>query len=172
MDVVMFSLKRAFHKSIEAGLRLTEEFGLTPARFDLMTALHRRQPNGWARQCWLKEYLGVSAPTISRMVTSLERVELLVRLRDDKGRTCGVRITEKGKACLAKARHKLIDRGAARRMVRAFWPLDKSRNTRAEWNANLTTVCEVADLLHRMRRTLYDPAWLAVYEGKGRHGCG
>ncbi len=164
MDAVMFSLKRAFHKSIEAGCVLTDPFGLTPARFDLLHALvgvDRDQTT--TRQCWLRRKLGVSAPTVSKMITALEQLELVVRLRDEKGRSCGVMITKKGKECITRALHLLIDRGVAHRMVRAWFPRDVTAprlNAKAALAAREATMRQVVDSLGPMRRRLGDWATL------------
>jgi len=39
MDHIFFSLKRVHHGSLRVGHDLTKEFGLTPARFDLLFVL-------------------------------------------------------------------------------------------------------------------------------------
>ncbi len=164
MDAVMFSLKRAFHKSIEAGCVLTEPFGLTPARFDLLHALvGSDRDRTTTRQCWLRRQLGVSAPTVSKMITALEQLALVVRLRDAKGRSCGVRITAKGKDCITRALHLLIDRGVAHRMVRAWFPRDVMAprlNAKAALAEREATMQQVVDSLGPMRFKLGDWATL------------
>ena len=164
MDAVMFSLKRAFHKSIEAGLALTDPFGLTPARFDLLHALVGPKRDGTrTRQCWLRRKLGVSAPTVSKMVTALEELGFVVRLRDENGRSCGVQITEKGKERITRALHLLIDRGVAHRMARAWFPRDvlaPHLNAKAALAAREATMKQIVDSLGGMRRKLGDWATL------------
>ncbi|MDB4995854.1 MAG: MarR family, partial [Myxococcaceae bacterium] len=165
---VLFSLKRAFHLSVAAGLLLTRPFGLTPARFDLLYALDGDGMGAAGRQCFLRHRLGVSAPTVSRMVTSLEELGLVERLRDAKGNSCGVRLTDAGKRRLAQAKLVLIDRGAAWRMVRLLWPRKvghralepAAANARAASADNLATIYELVRVLKRVRRTLYDRAYL------------
>lgn len=168
MDAVLFSLKRAFHLSVAAGLKLTRPFGLTPARFDLLYALDGDGMGSVGRQCFLRHRLGVSAPTVSRMVTSLEELGLVERLRDAKGKSCGLRLTEAGKRRLARAKLVLIDRGAAWRMVRALWPRrvghtviePAAANSRAAAADNLAIIHELVRSLRRARKTLYDRAYL------------
>ncbi|MDB4997332.1 MAG: hypothetical protein JWM74_4764, partial [Myxococcaceae bacterium] len=94
----------------------------------------------------------------------LEQLGLLVRLRDDKGRSCGVQITVKGKECIERALHLLIDRGAAHRMVRAWFPRNPGAprlNAKAALAAKEATMKQVVDSLGSIRRKLGDWAWLA-----------
>jgi DNA-binding MarR family transcriptional regulator len=160
MDAVMFSLKRAFHKSIEAGLVLTTPFGLTPARFDLLHALvGTNRDRTMTRQCTLARQLGVSAPTVSIMVTALERLGLVERLRDEKGRTCGLMITEKGKKCITAALHALLDRGVVHRMLRACWPKEPKLNAKAVLRAKEAAMQQLVGALGYLRRELGHGDW-------------
>jgi DNA-binding MarR family transcriptional regulator len=160
MDVVLFSLKRAFRKSIEAGLVLTTPFGLTPARFDLMHVLHRSAGDS-IRQFVLKGILGVSAATVSRMVTSLEGLGLVERRQDARGRLCGIALTDEGRALIRRAVHALLDRGAARRMVRACWRRDpvNPRNAKAVLRDQQKGIEELVESLGHVRRAFFDFAW-------------
>ena len=76
MNAVFFGLKRA-HQSV---LRITRgglaEVGLTPARFDMMFALRSRHG---ASQRYLQRLLGVTRATVSKMLSSLEKLGFIVR---------------------------------------------------------------------------------------------
>jgi DNA-binding MarR family transcriptional regulator len=157
MHVVMFSINRAFHKAMEVGLRLTAEFGLTPSRYNLLYALHCEGRS--LRQLLLRRMLGVSAPNVSRMVTSLEKLGLVARRRDAHGRSCGVELTEVGRERIEKAADWLVLKGKARAAVRKFfppWP-DGSSKT-AQKKATRRAVLRFAWALHEVRSALGDRA--------------
>src|SRR6516225_6895329 len=76
MHLAFFGLKRAHHGVLRVTRRQLGELGLTPARFDLLYAVLER----WSPpQVDLCRALGVSAPTVSRMVSSLQQLGLVVR---------------------------------------------------------------------------------------------
>jgi DNA-binding MarR family transcriptional regulator len=76
MHAVFFGLKRAHHGVLRIGRRALAQLGLTAARFDLLYAVREREGLPQSELC---QALGVSAPTVSRMVTSLEELGLLAR---------------------------------------------------------------------------------------------
>ena len=77
MDDVFFGVKRA-HLAVNwwALLRL-KEFGVTPARFDLMRMIYDRNYR-WAQSA-LRRELGVARATISRMLIALEKLGWITR---------------------------------------------------------------------------------------------
>ena len=89
MHLVLFQMKRAYHSTLKFGHRLLKDFGLTPARFDLLYVImqrwwhygsQRRNKEGRnIRQYDIRRELGVSAPTVSRMLDSLEDLGLVRR---------------------------------------------------------------------------------------------
>jgi DNA-binding MarR family transcriptional regulator len=159
MHVVMFSINRAFYKAMEVGQRLTAEFGLTPSRYNLLYALHCE--GGSLRQFFLRRMLGVSAPNVSRMVTSLEKLGLVVRRRDAHGRSCGVELTEVGRARIEKAADWLVIKGKARAAVRKFFPPWPDGSSRAAMKkATRKAVIRFAWALSEVRLALHDPALL------------
>jgi DNA-binding MarR family transcriptional regulator len=163
MHVVMFSMRRAFHLSDQVGLRLAERFELTPARFDLMSALRltcRRNGRKWARQISLRDLVGTSAANISRLLTKLEKSGLVRRLRDAKGRSCGVRLTAKGRERLAWATRRLVREGVAHRVVQGFFPPRRGESPRTAKARNFRTLVRLSAALGTMRRTLGDRARL------------
>ena len=161
MHIVMFSVNRTFHKVMEVGLRLTKDFGLTPARFQLLDVLLIR--GGSLRQMQLRKILGVSAPNVSRMVSSLERLGLVVRRRDAHGRSCGVVLTAVGRERVAHAADWLIRQGKAREAVERFFP-SEGATERVRTAAARNAVLRFAQALGRVRRALKDPALLEYDE--------
>ncbi len=80
MNAIFFGLKRAFHGSLRVYRRALASLGLTAARFDLLYALIRSGSQG-ALQNDVRRALGVSAPTVSRMLGSLEDLGWVRRRR-------------------------------------------------------------------------------------------
>ena len=116
MDALFFNLKRAHHGSLRFGHAVTKEFGLTPARFDLLFALkqHRDEHPLPMTQLELRGILGVSAPTVSRMLRCLERLALVWRgpRRDNTRR---VALTSRGRMLIRRAAKRILYSGLARR---------------------------------------------------------
>src|SRR5436309_4765514 len=79
MHALMFRLKRAFHRSLAHVRPLIAEFGLTPARFDMMKTIRDASSGGFIFQSYIRRALGVSAATVSRMLKSLEELGFVVR---------------------------------------------------------------------------------------------
>ncbi len=124
MHQVFFAAKRVFH----GGLRVTRRRlrrvadGMTGARFDMMYAIgghqqrrSRRFDRGRLEQRELRRQLGVSAPVVSRMLRSLEKLGWVQRSRRKPtgvryrrhvlhdARQVDVELTEAGLRCLRKA---------------------------------------------------------------------
>ena len=77
MDDVFFGVKRG-HLAVNAwALGRLKDFGVTPARFDLMRMIYER--NYRRAQSELRRMLGVARATISRMVRSLEKLGWITR---------------------------------------------------------------------------------------------
>ena len=119
MDAMFFSLKRAHHASLRFGHEATKEFGLTPARFDLLFALkqHRDESPLAMTQHELRGILGVSAPTVSRMLRSLERLALVWRGPRAPRRSRAVGLTFRGRMLIRRATRRLFFSGFARRVA-------------------------------------------------------
>jgi DNA-binding MarR family transcriptional regulator len=112
MNAIFFGLKRAHHGALRITRRALARLGLTAARFDLLYVVNE---SGSRRvlQRGLRRALGVSAPTVSRMVDSLEALGLVGRERCCVDRRMRyVRLTEAGLRCIRKA---------IRRFVRSGW---------------------------------------------------
>jgi DNA-binding MarR family transcriptional regulator len=89
--------------------------GLTAARFDMLCALlhdggYDRYPHYEIRQSDLRRELGVTAPVVSRMLRSLEELGWVTRSRrrDDDRRQRWVKLTDRGKEIIYKARRWIV----------------------------------------------------------------
>ena len=108
MDDVLFGVKRA-HLAVNAWAlgRLKKDFGVTPARFDLMRLIYDRNFR-WV-QSELRARLGVARATISRMLRSLERLGWIERKPnafDKRTRDCV--LTYEGRRVVASVMSALI----------------------------------------------------------------
>jgi DNA-binding MarR family transcriptional regulator len=109
MNVLFFSLKRAFHGTLRLFRRALARLGLTAARFDL---LHIVLKERGMLQRELQRALGVAAPTVSRMLGSLEELGLVVReVAEDDGRQRYVELTKEGRRSVLRAARALIHSG-------------------------------------------------------------
>ena len=95
MDAVLFEMKKAHLAGARFGRLLLKRFGgkLTPARFNLMLAIH---PKGM-RQNDLWKLLGVVRSVVSEMVDSLRKLKWVKTIRAADGRTRLVSLTRFGK---------------------------------------------------------------------------
>jgi DNA-binding MarR family transcriptional regulator len=96
LDQVFFSLKRAHHATLGFMRPLLKRVGLTPARFDLFTALKVENT-----QLGLQQRLGLAKATISEMLSTLEKLGLIWRMRC--GRTKVVGLTQKACELMQRA---------------------------------------------------------------------
>jgi DNA-binding MarR family transcriptional regulator len=111
MDSIFFGLKRAHHGVLRITRHSLAKVGLTAARFDLMYAVHARR--GLAQR-ELRRVLGVSAPTVSRMLASLEALGLVQRcLVSGCRRRLWVLLTPAGRRCIRRAIGRFIRSGWA-----------------------------------------------------------
>jgi DNA-binding MarR family transcriptional regulator len=110
MNVIFFGLKRAYHGALRVTRRVLARLGLTAARFDLLYILHKSE--GYKVQRELQRALGVTAPTVSRMLASLEQLGLVEReVMEEDRRHREVRLTKAGRRCVLKAARLLIHTG-------------------------------------------------------------
>jgi DNA-binding MarR family transcriptional regulator len=116
MNAVFFGLKRAHHSTLRITRPMLSALGLTAARYDLLFTLlespegrgwtlgRRRGPHGGFLQSRLRKMLGVSRPTVSRMLASLEDLKLLTRQRCERDRRqLRVTLTAVGRSLIRKA---------------------------------------------------------------------
>jgi DNA-binding MarR family transcriptional regulator len=110
MNVLFFGLKRAFHGSLRVFRRPLARLGLTAARFDLLYIVLKE--GGSLLQRELQRALGVAAPTVSRMLASLEELGLVTRsVAEEDGRQRYVELTEAGRRSVLRTARKLIHSG-------------------------------------------------------------
>jgi DNA-binding MarR family transcriptional regulator len=102
MHPFSFRLKRAHQRVVLLGGSILREFGLTPARFDLLFLVHERL-NDAPTQTELSRALGVTAATVSRMVRSLEELGIVMRFHVADRRAKHVALTEGGIALFREA---------------------------------------------------------------------
>jgi len=105
VNFYFFALKRSFHAALRLSRRVAAAFGLTPARADMLYAIFRvpvadyvgAAGRGSLTQRELRRELGVSAPTVSRMVRSLEALGFVERSPSSHDRrTLDIRLTDDG----------------------------------------------------------------------------
>jgi len=82
MHFVLFGFKRAHQATLRVTRPILRAYGLTPARLDLLAVLHERELSYIQLfQTGVRRILGVSAPTVCRMLQALERLDLVTRAR-------------------------------------------------------------------------------------------
>ncbi|MGH7326746.1 MAG: MarR family winged helix-turn-helix transcriptional regulator [Polyangiaceae bacterium] len=120
MHCLPFTLKRAHFASLGLLRSFTLPEQLTPARFDLLYALHRtgyKSPYQW----WIARMLGVSRATVCKMIRGLRNLGML-ELHVDKKNVHARRIslTKLGRKRFARAL-KAVRRGRVDAGVRGAW---------------------------------------------------
>jgi len=111
MNAHFFGAKRAYYATLRFARPVLARFGLTPARFDLLTVLRRcHEHRTW--QSELRKALGVAAATVSRMVRALEELGLVARSRSEvEKRQVNVRLTDEGLSRVDLVHDHVIDPG-------------------------------------------------------------
>ncbi|MDB4996856.1 MAG: MarR family [Myxococcaceae bacterium] len=113
MIISIQSLKRAFHSTVGAGLLMTRPFGLTPSRYELMSAI-KCQRQIWYSQRKLRDLLGIAASTLTEMIDGLVQRGYLRRRRDPADRRRNqLRLTLIGRRALAYAFRIFVKSGIA-----------------------------------------------------------
>jgi DNA-binding MarR family transcriptional regulator len=113
MVPVAQKLKRVFHATVGVGLMMTRPFGLTPSRYELMSAI-KSQRQIWYPQRTLQQLLGIAASTLSRLVDGLVQRGYLRRQRDPEDGRCNLlRLTFLGKRAFAHAFRTYVKSGFA-----------------------------------------------------------
>ena len=139
LDAVFFSMKRAHFGGQRLGrflLEPFEEFGLTPARFDMMKTIFETPE--MLSQARLVEMLGVVRSAVSDMVKRLIKLKLLSKFRAADGRTFIVQLTEFGRALIKKACDELMNNGEATSCVNGVITDDFNRDPmsrRHDWTS-------------------------------------
>ena len=150
MHTMFFSIKRVHLRVLHITRALLREVDLTPARFDMMRIVELHADFG-VTQGRIIDLLGVSAATVSRMLTSLESLGFVTRKRTTHDARCVlVAITELGLSTVRAACRKLIDKEVHERLALrglAFEP----RKARPQRDV-------LQRFLMRLRRNYADPA--------------
>jgi DNA-binding MarR family transcriptional regulator len=158
MNAIFFGCKRAFHSCLRIARQGLRGLGLTPARFDMLMAIgvDRRHSR---TQRELRFQLGVSAPTVSRMVRSLEELGLIERRKLESGdrRQLRITLTEWGRRCMKKAMRLVQDTGAIQLAVDCAL----TDNHPYDDALCLERMDAAETMLGRIRRTFGDVAELA-----------
>ena len=132
MDFLQFTIKRAHLKMVAFGRKLFEPNleekregveDMTPARFDLLFAIRGARSRRLSlEQRDLRTKLGLSKPTVSKMLTRLEQLGLVRRERcthDRRQKT--VFLTEEGLRRIKAAFHIVFGKGRVRRKVQRMF---------------------------------------------------
>jgi len=155
MHPVLFSMKRAFHKSTWLGRAILSPYELTPSRFDVLYAL-RKLTRSHLWQSAIRRLLGVSAATTSIMVRALERLGFVRRRKSEEDRRqVEVSLTERGRDFITRAMatmqdQEIVDYFVHRVVVRQWWVRHET----------FTVTDRLENMLRVMRRRLGDRASL------------
>ena len=95
MHEMFFGIKMVHLRILDWGRPRLRKYRLTPARFDMMCVIDGYEHEGIPQRN-LQYLLGVSGPTVSRMLQSLEVLGFVERERMRDGRCLRVRITDLG----------------------------------------------------------------------------
>ena len=114
MHFVLFGFKRAHHATLRITRPILAEYGLTPARLDLLQVLRCRElAYIQLFQTGIRRILGVSAPTVCRMLQALERLGLVTRRRDSRDlRQRRVSLTDRARVLLRKVLQTHVEDGS------------------------------------------------------------
>ena len=110
MNAIFFGFKRAYYGTLRLTRHALRQMGLTAARFDLLHILDHAHPGMPQRE--LQRALGVASSTVSRMLTSLELLGLVLRepMLGDLRRTW-VELTKKGRRLVRRAAYLFLSTG-------------------------------------------------------------
>jgi DNA-binding MarR family transcriptional regulator len=116
VHTIFFGLKRAHHSTLRLTRSALAAMGLTAARFDLLYAV--KQNRKGVMQSTLRRLLGVCRATVSKMLTSLEKLGLVRRSvwPLDRRRKL-VELTNRGRWRIARAHFRFTRTGWAQLAV-------------------------------------------------------
>ena len=125
VNYLFFDFKRAHHSALRFARFALRGHPLTPARYDMLHAL-RGKKEGMAQK-GLVEVLGVTRPTVSRMLRSLEELRFVRRqVNPMDRRRKDVWLTDEGLAALDAAYNEIVRPGWVRFAL--AWTLGTRRN--------------------------------------------
>jgi len=163
MNANFFGLKRAYHSTLGLTRASLARLGLTAARFDLLYALPHaiRNSEQGMRQSALRRQLGVSRPTVSRMLASLEDLGLVHRMRAIADRRqLIVALTRLGCTLIRKAERIFIHSGWAQLALDTALDVDPQASLWCDDVHCLFQMDKLEGLLRRLRVTFGDVATL------------
>jgi DNA-binding MarR family transcriptional regulator len=167
MNVLFFSLKRAFHGTLRVFRRELSRLGLTAARFDLLYIVLKEKG---LLQRELQRALGVAASTVSRMLGSLEELGLIVReVAEDDGRQRYVMLTEAGRQSVLRAARSLIHSGVVDLTIDSALSPALWHDPVVRWRARHECLRPL-DLLRRAFRDLATPEYPFAHCADGEDG--
>ena len=135
MDQMFFSLKRAHHATLGFMRPILKRVGLTPARFDLLTAVEIEQT-----QLGVQRRLGLAKATVSEMICRLEQLGLIWRQRWRRTKVVG--LTKKAKEMLQRAYDLAINPGHVPLLVDAVLAWFKPERDPLEERFKFENLCE------------------------------
>ena len=160
MHAIFFGLKRAHHGTLRITRDVLGRMGLTAARFDMLYAL-KVGPTHGSRQRALQRALGVCRATISRMLTSLEKIGLVTRKNDDRDRRQKVvALTTLGRWRIAFAHRQLTRSGWAQLAVDSALAGEGSKYRWYMPDECIAVTNLLDGMLTQLRRTFFDRAKL------------
>jgi DNA-binding MarR family transcriptional regulator len=164
MHVIFFGLKRAFHGTLRVTRSALANLGLTAARFDLLYIVAKEGKILLQRE--LQRALGVAASTVSRMLTSLEKLGLVRRGPCEEDlRKRYVELTKAGRRCVFRAARQLIHTGVVDQMVDSALCPDRWYDA-AVCKAARDEFLRSLDLLRGAYRDLATPNYPFGHEGR------
>jgi len=101
MHAIPFVLKRAYQASLKMIWPIAAAHGLTPARYDVLYVLNVRRQS--RTQAALAKRLGVTRPTICKMVRALVKAGILEQSVASNDRRCRrLDLTRYGRRCFSR----------------------------------------------------------------------
>ena len=168
MNSITFQVKRAHWRLWDLSAGVLAHFGTTPARLDMLQVIERL---GALTQTLIALKLGLSAATVSKMVTLLQKRGWVTRREDPNDLRCNlVELTDRAKLLLERVFAVVVRSGVARQAgVRSL--VDRPRDP-ARARALLDRTREVQRALEDSAS--FAPAAVAVEEqdcGEGLAGA-
>ena len=145
MDDLLFAFKRVHLAGNRHALKLLLEFGVTPARFDLLRVLYGNRCS--MDQSWLRGRLGVARATLSRMLKALERLGFVERKRsvfDKRTLTCTMTPAARSlvwNVLVALVRTRVLADVIDRALMRHAPPVDAAAERRAVESVAIRALC-------------------------------
>lgn len=151
MHSVLFNMKRAYYRSLRVPRHALKEYGLTPARFDLLYALYKNAHH----ECFRADLVAVLGTVKSNVWRLCDAVEKLGFAKPDweawriiKLTRAGIEVVERILFECGAMIDDLVQGIASAHARRAARPKDKPWNKQARFAAALTRVRAALDDKH------------------------